>query len=270
VADGSSRKEVRQAGADAVQRLRRSAAAVLADMLRRDPERMARAVELGFVRREWLEHPGDERIADATPIEVLERFLERTVEQRPSTVAALGLSTIQVLSAGAEERAGDGVPDTLAIAFTDLENFSAFTAREGDEASSRFLIEHKRSVGPIVRSRGGRIVKQLGDGLLLTFPNADAGVLAALELIALEPAPLRLRVGLHVGEVLVLPDRDVVGHVVNVAARVTEAAAGGEVLVTDTVRDAVDPLPGVRFGRSRAHALKGTDEPVQFCAATRA
>jgi adenylate cyclase len=222
------------------------------------------------VRREWLDHPDDERITEATPVEVIERWLERTVEQRPSTVAALGLSTIQVLSAGADERAGDGVPDNLAVAFTDLEQFSAFTAREGDEASSRFLIEHKRTVGPIVRSRGGRIVKQLGDGLLLTFPNADAGVLAGLELIDVEPTPLRLRVGLHVGDVLVLPDRDVVGHVVNVAARVAEAADGGELLTTDAVRDAVEPLAGVQFGPARAHAINGTDEPVLLCAAARA
>jgi adenylate cyclase len=264
------RRDARQVGAVAVGHLRRSAASMLADALRRDPDRMARAVELGLVRREWLDHPDGERITGATPVEVLERWLERTVEQRPSTVAALGLSTIQILSAGVEERTVDGVPDTLAVAFTDLENFSAFTAREGDEASCKFLADHKRAVGPVVRSRGGRIVKQLGDGLLLTFPSAESGVLAALELLDVDLAPLRLRVGLHYGDVLVLPDRDVVGHVVNVAARVAEAARGGEVLTTDAVRDAAHDLPGIGFGRLRAHRLKGTDGSVRVCAATRA
>jgi adenylate cyclase len=261
----TDRKPARQAGVEAVHRLRRSAASMLADALRRDPDSMARAVELGLVRREWLERPGDEHITDSTPKEVLERWLERTVEQRPSTLAALSLSTIQILSAGTDEYAGDGVADTIAVAFTDLENFSAFTAREGDDVSCRFLAEHKRAVGPVVRSRGGRIVKQLGDGLLLTFPNAEAGVLAAVELIDLEPAPLRIRVGLHAGEVLVLPDRDVVGHVVNVAARVAEVAGGGEVLTTEAVRDAAHELPGLRFGRLRRHSLKGTNETIKLC-----
>jgi adenylate cyclase len=270
VPDPTGRKEVRQTGAAAVQRLRRSAAAMLADTLRRDPDRMARAVELGLVRREWLDRPDEERITEATPIEVLERFLERTVEQRPSTVAALGLSTIQILSSGTEAPGGDGMPDTLAIAFTDLEHFSAFTAREGDDVSCRLLADHKRTVGPIVRGRGGRIVKQLGDGLLLTFPSAEAGVLAALELIDAEPEPLRLRVGLHVGEVLVLADRDVVGHVVNVAARVAEAARGSEVLTTEAVRDAASDLPGLSFGRLRRHPLKGTKDSVQVCTVRRA
>jgi class 3 adenylate cyclase len=100
-----------------------------------------------------------------------------------------------------EERTVDGAPDTLAVAFTDLENFSAFTAREGDEASCKFLADHERAVGPVVRSRGGRIVKQLGDGLLLTFPSAESGVLAALELLAVDLAPLRLRAGLHYRQV---------------------------------------------------------------------
>jgi adenylate cyclase len=264
-----ARKEARQAGLDAVRHLRRSAAGMLAEAIRRDPDRMARAVELGLVRREWLDRPGEERLTEATPIEVLERWLERTVEQRPSSIAALGLSTIQVLSAGAEERATDGMPDTLAVAFTDLEGFSEYTAREGDEESCRYLAAHKRSVGPIVRSRGGRIVKQLGDGLLLTFPSAEAAVLAALELVDLDTDPLRLRVGLHYGDVLVLPDRDVVGHVVNVAARVAEKARGGEVLTTETVCDLVQDLPDVAFGRARKHDLKGAPEPVRLCAVSR-
>src|SRR3954468_7119115 len=94
------RKDARQVGAVAVGHLRRSAASMLAESLRRDPDRMARAVELGLVRREWLDHPDAERMTTARPVEVLERWLERTVEQRPSTIAALGLSTIQILSAG--------------------------------------------------------------------------------------------------------------------------------------------------------------------------
>jgi adenylate cyclase len=269
VPDPPARREVRQAGADAVSDLRRSAAGMLANMLRRDPRRMARAVELGLVRREWLDRPGEERLTEAHPIEVLERWLERTVEQRPSTVAALGLSTIQILSAGADERTVDGVPDMLAVAFTDLEHFSAFTAREGDEKSCRLLADHKRTVGPLVRSRGGRIVKQLGDGLLLTFPSAEAAVLAALELLDVEPPPLRLRIGLHYGEVLVLPDRDVVGHVVNVAARVAEVARGSEALTTEAVRDAASDLGEVTFGRLRKQSIKGTDESVRVCAVRR-
>lgn len=262
-------ENVRRVGADAVGRLRRTGAEQFAAILQRDPQTMARAVELGLVRREWLEHPGQGQFAGATPVEVLERFLEREVERRPSTIAALGLSTIQILSANLAARAADdaseGLVGTLTVVFTDLEGFTAYTAHQGDETAGRLINEHQRVVGPVVRGRGGRVVKHLGDGLLVTFPSAEAGVLAGLELVEAFDAPLRMRVGMHTGDVLVMRNQDVLGHVVNVAARVVESARGGEVLVTADVRRAVGPLPGVRFGRLRRRGFKGLDESVGVC-----
>jgi adenylate cyclase len=131
-------------------------------------------------------------------------------------------------------------------------------------AASRLLTEHYRTAGPIVRSRGGRVVKRLGDGLLMTFPEATAAVLAAVELIEAPPEPLHLRAGLHMGEVLV--DRaDIVGHVVNVAARVAEAAGSGEVLISRDLRDALpsEELPQLSIGRSRRRRLKGVSERIE-------
>jgi adenylate cyclase len=241
---------------------KRSLAARVADLLQRDPERLAHAVELGLIQREWLERPGDAPISTATPVEVVERYLEGSVERRPSLLASLGLTAIQVLSSGAEEESGEGTGFVLAVAFTDLEGFTAYTSVEGDEAASRLLAEHHRTVGPLVRSRGGKVAKRLGDGLLLTFPEADAAVLACLELVAAHPEPLRLRAGVHMGDVVVTRD-DVIGHVVNVAARVTESARGGEVLVTAEVRAAARELTSVAFGRQRRRAYKGIGEPVR-------
>jgi len=265
-----SARGARRVGAETVDQLRRSVSRRMAQLLARDPDRMAKAVELGFVRREWLDNPGDEQISSATPVDVLERWLERSVEQRPSTVAALGLSAIQILSASADDEAPEGIPDTLTIVFTDLEGFTSFTATEGDEAASLLLADHQRAVGPIVRSRGGRIIKHLGDGLLATFSSPEAGVLAGLELVETAPDPLRLRVGVHVGEVLVMRYHDVVGHVVNVSARVTESARGGEVLATEAVRDATGPMEGVAYGRLRRRTLKGISEVVRVSPVTRA
>jgi adenylate cyclase len=262
-------EKVRRVGAEAVQRLRRTGAEQFAALLQRDPRTMARAVELGLVRREWLDRPGDGPLAAATPVEVLERFLEREVERRPSTIAALGLSTIQILSANVTARtvddAAEGIADTMTVVFTDLEGFTSYTEREGDETAGRLLAEHQRVVGPIVRGRGGRIVKHLGDGLLVTFPSAEAAVLAGVELVEAHDEPLRMRAGMHTGEVLVMRNHDVIGHVVNVAARVVESARGGEVLATADVRDAVGPLPGVRFGRLRRRGFKGLDESIGVC-----
>jgi adenylate cyclase len=249
-------------GQRAVATWRRNLAQRVADLLQRDPDRLAHAVEVGLIRREWLERPGDAPISTATPVEVVERYLQGSVEKRPSLLASLGLTAIQVLSSGAEDETGEGTSEQLAVAFTDLEKFTAFTSREGDEAASRLLADHHRAVGPLVRSRGGRVAKRLGDGLLLTFPEPEAAVLACLELVRSNPEPLRLRAGVHMGEVVVTRD-DVIGHVVNVAARVTESARGGEVLATADVCLALAELTAVSVGRQRRKTYKGGGEPVR-------
>ena len=141
------------------------------------------------------------------------------------------MTAVDVLDTSDEEREAErGAPIEVAVAFTDLENFTTYTEAEGDDAASRLLIGHHRESAAIVGSRGGRVLKRLGDGLMLTFPEPEAAVIACLELG--EAAPLRLRAGIHFGTVLVTDD-DVIGHVVNLAARVTESAARGELVVTD-------------------------------------
>jgi len=264
-----SRDDAKKAGRQALSGLKGTLAQRIAGMLQKDPELLSEMTELGLVRREWLDDPKSEPMSTAGPMEVAERWLERSVEQRPSLLSKLGLGAIQQMSSTSETAQEGGMPTRLAIAFTDIEGFTAYTAREGDEAASQLLAEHYRQTGPVVRSRCGHISKRLGDGLLLTFPSAEAGVLACLEMVDVEPKPLRLRAGMHVGEVVVSDD-EIIGHVVNVAARVAESAKGGEVLVTADVRDAAKDIPGVSFGRARGKTFKGVGEKVLVCRAERA
>ena len=257
------RARARDAGRQAVASIRRRLAQRIVDQLREnDPEMLSGLLEIGVVSHDWIDQPGAVPMSDTAPIEVVERLLERTVERRPSLLATMGLSAIQVLASGGDEGDEAGMATRLTVAFTDLEDFTRFTATEGDEAASQLLAEHHRIIGPIVRSRGGRLVKRLGAGLLLTFPEPEAAVLACLELVASQPGPLRLRGGLHLGDVIVTRD-DVIGHTVNVAARVAETADGGQVLATAPVWEAVAAeLPGVSFGPPIARAFKGIDEDV--------
>jgi adenylate cyclase len=146
--------------------------------------------------------------------------------------------------------------------FTDLEGFTGFTQEYGDEAALTLLKEHHRDAGPIVRREGGRIVKRIGDGLLCTFGSAQGGLRAAVALIGTAPAPLRLRAGVHVGEAIVSSD-DVIGHAVNIAARVAETAEGGVAFATQEAVNAAGPTPGVRIkGKPRSRRFKGIAERV--------
>lgn len=263
------RKAARDAGAGAIASLRRGLNAKLAEIIRRDPERAANAVEVGLIDRRWLEDPAQHPVSTATPTEVLERFLQKSVEERPSTLNQLGLNTLQLLTVdGDRERAG-GATEEITVVFTDLEGFTRYTSDEGDTAAIELLTELQRGVGPVVRSRGGRVVKRLGDGLMLSFPEPEAAVFAAVELLDVAPSPLRLRAGLHRGEAVV-SSADVVGHMVNVAARVTEQAKGGEVLSTVEVRDAVGELRGVKWSKPRRIKAKGIPERIEVVAVTAA
>lgn len=258
-------EEARATGESTVEAVRLGMWERAADLLRRDPDLADTAVEVGLVDRAWLAEPGRHPIRTAPALDVVQRFLERSVERRPSTLGAIGLNALQLL---AHDHPLEGKADTrplpVSIVFTDIEGFTRFTSRQGDEAALALLADHHRVTGPIVRSRGGKVVKRLGDGLMLSFPSAEAAVVAALELVEAPPAGLRLRAGVHHGEAAVTAD-DLIGHDVNVAARVAASAKGDQVLATVAVRDAVGDLPGVSFGRARRRSFKGVEHPVVVC-----
>ena len=160
-----------------------------------------------------------------------------------------------------------GTRTDLAVAFTDLEGFTAFTAAEGDDAAGRVLLAHHRQADRLARRRGGRVVKRLGDGLLLAFASPPAAVLTCLELR--ETAPLRMRAGVHRGAVNVTADDDVLGHVVNLASRVAASARPGELLVTDDVRAGAAALSCLVFDGPTMRRFNGIDELVPVSATSR-
>jgi len=255
-------ESARAVGEGAVETLRGLLARKVAEVIRSDPEEAATALELGIIDRRWLDDPVHQPISPSKPTEILEHFLARSVERKPSLLSTTGLSAVQLLAALRSH--GTGEVEVVTVAFTDLEGFTAFTDTHGDSAAAALISEHHRTAGPIVRRWRGRVVKHLGDGLLCTFPDANRGIRAALELLETSPSPLRLRAGLHVGEAVVSQD-DVLGHVVNIAARVTETAKGNQIVVTAETARAAGAIPGVEFRRLRKRRLKGISERVELC-----
>jgi adenylate cyclase len=119
-----------------------------------------------------------------------------------------------------------------------------------------------------VRRNGGRIVKHLGDGLMLVFPDAASGMRAAVELVEAPPEPLKVRAGMHTGQVIVTAD-DLIGHVVNTAARVTAIARGGQVLVTGDTLEHAGEMPDVWTSKPRPRALRGVTAKMPIARAER-
>jgi adenylate cyclase len=246
----------------------------LAAMIERNPLVRDAAVEVGLVDAEWLADPAHRHPRVAPPIDVMRRFLERAVERHPSALGALGVSGLQLLSWDLlwNRRLGGrskDTPNVATVVFVDLEGFTGFTAERGDDAALELLGRHERTAAVIVRRYGGRIVKRLGDGLMLVFPTASAGLRAAVELVESPPEPLRLRAGVHGGQVIVTSD-DLVGFVVNVSARVTGIARGGDVLATADAIAQAGELPDLRIGKFRSRVIRGVNDKIDVARVQRA
>jgi adenylate cyclase len=124
-----------------------------------------------------------------------------------------------------------------AIMSIDVAGYSAMS--EIDEAEALALVTRLRGVlDSIVQDHGGRIFNTAGDGFMLEFPSAS-GALGAAEVLWGGVERQRVRVGVHVGDVMLGPNGDLLGHSVNVAARLQQLAKPGAVLVSMDVRRAV-------------------------------
>src|SRR3990170_2310929 len=162
-----------------------------------------------------------------------------------------------------------------AIVFTDIAGFTEFTAARGDEAALDLLALQERLVREEMDDRG-RIVKELGDGLMLWFDDPCRAVAVALALqerfdrAAAEELPLWVRMGVHYGQPAQRGD-DLVGHDVNVASRIVELAAPGEVLASEAAVQRIgDGLPDVFFEEVGPVVMKGIPAPIALYRALRA
>jgi class 3 adenylate cyclase len=157
-----------------------------------------------------------------------------------------------------------------AIVFVDLSGFTRLTEERGDQAAVRTATGLQRDAETVASRRGGRLVKLLGDGAMLRFPEVKPSVEAALDLVeALEPpGSLSAHAGIHTGPV-VERDLDVFGGTVNLASRIAAAATAGEVLTSRAVAETVHDS-SLRFERVDKRSLKGIVEPVTLFRVSRA
>jgi adenylate cyclase len=151
----------------------------------------------------------------------------------------------------------------VTLLFTDIAGFTRHAAALGDREAVRLVRRHDAAVLPAVRTHAGRIVKRLGDGVMVAFPSPAAALAAAvtMQLAAARRPPLRLRIGIHVGVARVSAG-DLIGHHVNVASRIGDRARAGEILVSDAIRRAAVTLP-VAF-RPRPPLRTGGDMVAVF------
>ena len=122
-----------------------------------------------------------------------------------------------------------------AILFSDIAGFTQLTA--GDEEKAVNLINHQRELfQPIVAEFDGEWLKEIGDGLLLSFSSSKKAINCAIKLQEKSNNidNLDIRIGLHQGDVII-SDNDVLGDDVNIAARIEPISAVGWIAVSEKV-----------------------------------
>ena len=122
-----------------------------------------------------------------------------------------------------------------AILAVDMAGYSR--RAESDQAAAVNAVSHlSQVIAQVASDHTGRVFNTAGDGFMLEFPTALGALEAAADLVARAPVPVRI--GVHLGDVHVTPNGDLLGHGVNVAARLQAMAAPGAILVSDDLRRA--------------------------------
>jgi len=160
-----------------------------------------------------------------------------------------------------EKTSPDGM---LTVAFTDIEGSTEMMERMGEDRWVDVMFHHNRIIRDCVDEHGGDVIKSQGDGFMIAFASASASLEWAVELqrtlsryTAPDPAgPLRVRVGLHTGNIFRLDD-DFLGKAVVLAARITGHARGGEILVSAACREYTMSVGRWRYGQAMELRPKG-------------
>jgi class 3 adenylate cyclase/Tfp pilus assembly protein PilF len=157
------------------------------------------------------------------------------------------------------------------ILFADIDGYSRLMRADEEQTLDDLHAHLTELVGPVVERFHGRIVKTVGDGVLVEFASAVEAVRAAVELQRgmVErnidtPVERRqaFRIGLHLGDIIV-SDEDVFGDTVNLAARLQGLAEAGSIVLSASVYEQVRDKLALPFRSQGARTLKNIDRPIR-------
>src|SRR5689334_13330112 len=137
------------------------------------------------------------------------------------------------------------------VVFTDIVGFTQLTDEHGDDVALN-LLERQEILVRRALPQGARVVKELGDGLLLWFDDPSTAIATALSLQRAfedesdDDLPMWVRIGMHFGCPRARGD-DIISRDVNLASRITDLAAPGEALCSEATADEAGALPGVEL-----------------------
>ena len=157
----------------------------------------------------------------------------------------------------------------IAIMFTDLAGFSKLT-QQNEALALELLEKHWELLRPVFAGFDGKEIKTIGDAFLIEFPSALQAVRAGLAIqeeldeynrSAAEDRQIRIRIGIHIGDVERRGD-DVFGDGVNIASRIEPLALPGGICISESVYASVYNKVDVPFYPMGEQQLKNISQPV--------
>jgi class 3 adenylate cyclase len=155
------------------------------------------------------------------------------------------------------------------ILFSDVESNTELLQKLGDDRWRVLLREHERITRGQFVAHGGDEIKGTGDGFIASFSSAARAIECAMAIqramagsSAFAETPLRVRIGLNAGEPIA-EDGDLFGTAVSTASRIMDQGNGGEILVSDVVRQLVAGK-NFPFSDRGTVTLRGFDDPVRI------
>jgi class 3 adenylate cyclase/TolB-like protein/tetratricopeptide (TPR) repeat protein len=156
-----------------------------------------------------------------------------------------------------------------AVLLADVVDYSRMMSRNEDSTHARIAVHARELIDPTIKKYGGRLVRSMGDGLLVEFVSALDAVRCAIDvqrgLVACQANELeriQLRIGINTGDVLV-DQRDIYGNSVNIAARLEAMASPGTIYVSQSIYDQTRAQPEFFFADRGTHRVKNIPYPIR-------
>lgn len=148
------------------------------------------------------------------------------------------------------------------LLMSDIVDSTLTATRLGDAAWKQVLAEHNRLIRAQFDRFRGREVNTTGDGFLATFGSAAGALRSAMAMRdGMRGLGIELRIGVHTGEVEVLPN-DIGGVAVHAAARIMALGHASEIIASSVTRGLVEGS-GLRFEERGRHKVKGLERPIE-------
>lgn len=150
-----------------------------------------------------------------------------------------------------------------AILVADVVDYSRLMGEDETRTLAALAELRQKLFEPVVGARGGNVIKRMGDGWIVEYPNISDATASAIEVQEglLDHELIQLRIGVHIGDVT-FQDDDIFGDGINVAARLEALAEPGQVLISDTAHQSLDGKAGENFDGGEKHQLKNIARSV--------